>query len=166
MKFNIITFLVFALTITNSWGNNFYSSQQAERIAKIALKDKSISIKHEIAISNTNKKPEDVLVYMCEREEGDDFYVVITQAKGRYELFDYLLAVNLDLEVEKVRVLKYRSEHGNEIASKKWLEQFVGYSSGELKYKKDISAISGATISAKSITADIPVLITILRNNL
>ena len=43
-------------------------------------------------------------------------------------------------------------EHGGEISSKKWLEQFVGYKGGALKYGDDIQAISGATYSASSIT--------------
>ena len=81
-------------------------------------------------------------------------------------MFDYLVTVNLAFEIEKVKVLKYRSEHGGEIASKKWLQQFTGYSTGELKYKKDISAISGATISASSITSDIQIVLKILKTNL
>jgi len=69
----------------------------------------------------------------------------------------------LNFAVEKIKVLKYRSEHGGEIASKKWLEQFENYSKGELRYKKEISALSGATISANSIVEDIPKVLKILK---
>lgn len=165
-KLSITTLLILVLAVTNSWGNDLYSDKQAEKIAKVALKDKDISLKQKLDISHFLGKPEPVSMYLFDRESGNDFYVIITQAKGRYDMFDYLVTVNLDLEIEKVKVLKYRSEHGGEIASKKWLEQFTGYSTGELKYKKDISAISGATMSASSITLDIPLVLSILRSNI
>jgi Na+-translocating ferredoxin:NAD+ oxidoreductase RnfG subunit len=166
MKFFTLTFLFIVLAFTNSRDNDIYSIEQAEKIARIALKDKSITLKEKLEITEYFEKSESVSFYLCTHDNADTFYVIISQAQGRYDLFDYLVAVNSKLEVEKVKVLKYRSEHGGEIASKKWLEQFVGYSSGELKYKKDISAISGATISANSITNDVPLVLNILKSNL
>ncbi len=157
--------IIVVLATLSSRGNDFYSDKLAEKIAKIALKEKGISLKAKIEVNELLEKTENISLYLFERESGDDFYVLITQARGRYDLFDYLMAVNLNFEIEIVRVLKYRSEHGGEISSKKWLAQFEGYSSGELKYKKDISAISGATMSAKSITADVPLSLRILKSN-
>ncbi len=166
MKVYTLTFLFIVLAFTNSRDNDIYSNEQAEKIAKIALKDKSITLQEKLEFTEYFEKSESVSFYVCSRDNAETFYVIISQAPGRYDLFDYLIAVNSNLEVEQVRVLKYRSEHGGEIASKKWLEQFVGYSSGELKYKKDISAISGATISANSITNDVQLVLNILRSNL
>jgi Na+-translocating ferredoxin:NAD+ oxidoreductase RnfG subunit len=68
--------------------------------------------------------------------------------------------------IKQVKIIRYRSEHGGEIASKKWLSQFEDYSNGNLQYGSDISAISGATISAKSITQDIPDVIRLLKTHL
>ena len=164
IKFYTLNFLILTLTL-NCWANNLYSEKQVEKLAKTTLKNKDIWLKEKITVTNKENKQEPVFVYLFGEKDGLDFYVTITQAKGRYDLFDYLVVVNLNYEIKTVRVLKYRSEHGGEIAAKKWLEQFKGYSSGELRYKKEISAISGATISAKSITADIPLLLHIIRLN-
>ena len=50
-------------------------------------------------------------------------------------------------------MLIYREDYGAEIGSKRWLKQFIGKKNGEdLKYERDIIAISGATISAYSMT--------------
>ncbi len=50
----------------------------------------------------------------------------------------------------------YREDHGAEVGSKRWLKQFIGKSGdNNLKYQKDIVAISGATISAKSMTNEV-----------
>ena len=73
----------------------------------------------------------------------------------RYEHFDYMIILNKDLSVIKVKVLVYDGEYGYEITSKLWLKQFIDYSGKGLNYGSDIQAISGATISARSITNDI-----------
>ena len=55
--------------------------------------------------------------------------------------------------IAKTKILVYREDYGGEIGSKRWLKQFIGKkSSDKLKYEKDIIAISGATISALSMT--------------
>ena len=53
-------------------------------------------------------------------------------------------------------MLIYREDYGAEIGSKRWLKQFIGKKTGKnLKYERDIIAISGATISAHSMTVAI-----------
>lgn len=79
-------------------------------------------------------------------------YVILANGMGRYDEFTFLVLTNPDKSTRLVRVVNYVSEHGGEISSKKWLEQFVGYKGGALKYGDDIQAISGATYSASSIT--------------
>ena len=48
----------------------------------------------------------------------------------------------------------YREDYGGEIGSKRWLKQFIGKTQNdELKYQDNIVAISGATISVRSMTS-------------
>lgn len=72
-----------------------------------------------------------------------------------YEHFYYLILYNTKVEILLVKVLAYEPEYGYEISNKQWLSQFKGYCSGNIEYGVDIDAISGATTSAFSITADI-----------
>ena len=151
--------LLFVLLIFwgNAFASDFYPEKSAERLVKSALKNKNISLVKRFEMAESSDKKEPLVVYTIQHENSAiKQFAVFTQARGRYDLFDYLLIVSGDFIVEKVEVVKYRSEHGGEIASKKWLTQFENYSEGTLKYGTDISAISGATLSAKSITADIP----------
>ncbi len=163
MKFCIITFLFISLVTSVTGDDIFYPEKSALKTVKTVLKDKNISIGKTIPIDVSAVRETPVRTYLCTNTSGEEFYALFTQSKGRYDYFDYLLFLNLDYSVKKVSIIKYRSEHGGEIASKKWLTQFKGYSSGELRYKKEISAISGATISARSITEDIPKVISLLR---
>lgn len=80
-------------------------------------------------------------------------YAYISQAPSKTAQFDYLVLLDKDLIVLKSKVLIYREEYGGEIGSKRWLRQFEGKKEGdELKYGDNIMAISGATISVRSMT--------------
>lgn len=81
--------------------------------------------------------------------------VVLTSAKGRYDMFDYMIIYNQNMEIEFIKILVYRSEYGSEITAKRWLSQFYSRQEDNLKYGSDIQAISGATFSAGSLTNNI-----------
>ena len=80
-------------------------------------------------------------------------YAYLAQAPSKTAQFDYLVLLDKDLIIKKSKVLAYREEYGGEIGSKRWLKQFIGKAKGDsLKYGDDIMAISGATISVRSMT--------------
>ncbi len=80
-------------------------------------------------------------------------YAFVDKADSKTDVFDYLILLDKNLIVAKTKVLVYREDYGGEIGSKRWLKQFIGKSSSDkLKYGKDIIPISGATISALSMT--------------
>ena len=80
-----------------------------------------------------------------------------------------MVIFNNDLSIRKIKVLIYRESWGGEIGSNRWLRQFVNADKNEkFIYRKNISAISGATISVKSMTQSINNLleeIEVLYNN-
>jgi hypothetical protein len=83
-------------------------------------------------------------------------YLVVSAAKGRFELFDFMMIYTSELEVVEVRVLVYRSEFGSQVSSKGWLKQFYGFPPEEgIQYGSQIDALSGATFSAKSLTSNV-----------
>jgi len=80
-------------------------------------------------------------------------YAFVDKAPSKTDEFDFLVLFDTDLIIKKTKVLIYREDYGGEIGSKRWLKQFNGKSCKErLQYEKDIIAISGATISAYSMT--------------
>ncbi len=82
-------------------------------------------------------------------------YLLSTQAKGRFDLFDYTVIFSDNLEILSMMILVYRSNHGAAVCSKNWLKQFKGYSGGKLQLGKEIDSISGATFSASSLVKDV-----------
>lgn len=150
----------------NAYASDFYPDKTATKIVKKVLKDKAIALDSRVEIEGSANKTEPVCVYKVTFPGSEKLaYAVFTQAKGRYDLFDYIIIISDDFMIQRVQVIKYRSEHGGEIAAKTWLSQFENYTTGNLKYGTDISAISGATISAKSITSDIPRVLNLIKES-
>ncbi|MFK5857424.1 MAG: FMN-binding protein [Bacteroidota bacterium] len=82
-----------------------------------------------------------------------------------FEYFDYYFITDTVGNVINVKVYNYQATHGHQIMSKGWLKQFVGFNGNQsLNYGKDIEAISGATISAKSLTEDIEMAQELIKN--
>lgn len=80
-------------------------------------------------------------------------YAYIAKAPSKTAKFDYLVLLDTELVVKKAKVLIYREEYGGEIGSKRWLKQFIGKTENDyLRYGDNIVAISGATISVRSMT--------------
>ena len=95
--------------------------------------------------------------FKIEFDDNSEYsYLFIGNAPSQTETFDYMVIFNKDLSVRKIKVLIYRESWGGEIGSNRWLRQFVGAKkNNKFIYRKNISAISGATISVKSITKSI-----------
>ncbi|NDV16827.1 FMN-binding protein [Muricauda sp. TY007] len=80
-------------------------------------------------------------------------YVYVGVAPSLKKTFDYVVLFTPELSVKKSKILIYREDHGRQVGSQRWLKQFIGKKSGEtLVYGEDIDGISGATVSAKSMT--------------
>lgn len=95
-------------------------------------------------------------------------YFYYGKALSKADQFDFVVIFDYNLIIKKIKVLAYREDYGGEISSKRWLRQFNDLTIEDtVKYNKDIKAISGATISAKSMTNavnDILISLTILQN--
>jgi Na+-translocating ferredoxin:NAD+ oxidoreductase RnfG subunit len=80
-------------------------------------------------------------------------YFYLGNAPSKTDKFDFLVIFDNELIIKKIKILAYRENYGNEISSKRWLKQFNDLTMDKtIVYRKDIKAISGATISARSMT--------------
>mgnify|MGYP003624826122 CR=1 FL=1 len=92
-------------------------------------------------------------VLLLKSAESNLGYACFASSKGKNDYFDYMVIFDKELVIKKVKVLIYRSTYGGEIMSHSWLKQFIGETNGqEMAMDKDIDGISGATLSAPSIT--------------
>lgn len=160
-------------------GSLFMSSsvEIPEKIWKKAEKEieKFYGIPHfsavQFTISSTDKSliPADFSsgnLFRIIAEEVELGFGYIGNAPSKTATFDYLVLFDKDFIIVKTSVLVYREEYGGEIGSKRWLQQFNGGSSEgpSYKYIEDIIPISGATISAQSMTRAINELMRSIKN--
>ncbi len=113
---------------------------------------KAIVVTSEVNTLLPTKIKEDNLFEIHQNEKLVGYFY-IGKAPSKTDQFDYMVTFDTKLNVRKAKVLIYREDYGNEIGSKRWLKQFIGKSSDDnLKYGQNVDAISGATISANSMT--------------
>jgi len=87
-------------------------------------------------------------------------YAILDKANSKITNFDYLVLLNTKLEIVNIKILIYRESHGGEISSKRWLRQFFGLGiNNHAKLQDNIDGISGATISVRSMTTEIDLIL-------
>ena len=68
----------------------------------------------------------------------------------------FMVILNIDGSIRNTTIIKYREEYGGEVGNKRWLAQYNHYNpDSTFKVGQDIDAITGATISAHSISKGI-----------
>lgn len=92
-------------------------------------------------------------LFSISRNDNVIGYAYVSKAPSKTDEFDYLVLFDNKFIIMKSKVLIYREDYGSEIGSKRWLKQLIGKSKNDdLIYGDNIAAISGATISVKSMT--------------
>lgn len=72
------------------------------------------------------------------------------------DYLDYFILYDSNKVVQKVRIVKFQSSHGQAVTSAGWLKQFVGYHAKKsLEIGRNVDAISGATQTVNKLTFDI-----------
>jgi len=72
------------------------------------------------------------------------------------DFLDYIVFYDPAFTVQKVKVVRFSSDHGAEVCSQGWLKQFIGHAPGKLlTVGKNVDAVSGATTTVNVFTFDI-----------
>lgn len=80
-------------------------------------------------------------------------WVFVDDVIGKHEFITYATAISPDGHVLGIEILSYRETHGGEIRDAKWRSQFRGKTLADpFKLEKDVSNISGATLSCRNVT--------------
>jgi|WetSurMetagenome_2_1015567.scaffolds.fasta_scaffold485864_2 hypothetical protein len=91
-------------------------------------------------------------------------YAIIDNVPGKDQPITYLVQFSRDLEVRDVVILAYRESYGGEIRNSSWLEQFRQKKPGDaLRPGREIRNITGATISARSVTHGVGRILALLK---
>lgn len=155
-RFYTVTILgISFLLLSFSLPNNILKKIKKEIKAAFSITDfelKGITISEDINQKLTYQIGENHL-FKIESKDKIIGYAYVDKAASKTDTFEYLILLDPNLIIAKAKILMYREYYGGEIGSKRWLKQFIGKKATDtLQYRNDIMAISGATISASSMT--------------
>ncbi|MDE1147145.1 MAG: FMN-binding protein [Azospirillaceae bacterium] len=78
---------------------------------------------------------------------------ILDEVLGKHEFISLAVAISKDGAVQGVEILEYKESYGHEVREAEWLAQFKGKTAADtLKLEKDVTNISGATLSSKHVT--------------
>lgn len=103
--------------------------------------------------TGVNSPTSATVVYCAFSDTGVIGYVVQDDVRGKDQPITYAVAVGPDLTIRSLEILAYREAYGGEVRNGSWRGQFLGKSpANPLRPGREISAITGATISSRAIT--------------
>ena len=85
-----------------------------------------------------------------------DGYAYITDKKGRHRPITFVVGLKPDCSVREVAIMIYREPRGYEVKEQRFLRQYQSKTIDDpIEVYRDIKNISGATISAHSVSAGV-----------
>lgn len=120
--------------------------------------------KKSLELRQKNTLPDSLFVGKVQTGDGN-YWIIPDIAPSKSETFSFVLYLTDEKEIYDVDVLKYRENYGYEIDYSFFRKQFQGKKDpGEVRFGRSIQNISGATISARSITHAVHDLLSIINS--
>jgi Na+-translocating ferredoxin:NAD+ oxidoreductase RnfG subunit len=99
---------------------------------------------------------ETFIFYVGKHNGQVDGYAYITDKKGRHRPITFVVGIKTDCTVQDVAIMIYREPRGYEVKEKRFLRQYRRKAIDDpIEVHRDIKNISGATISAESVSAGV-----------
>lgn len=119
--------------------------------AKLQLSDEQ---RDEIRkLSGERQRQSEQAVWRAEKQGVLLGWFVVDEVVGKHEFITYATALSTKGNVLGIDVLIYRESYGYEVSEAAWRDQFVGKTLHDpFVLDEDITNISGATLSCRSIT--------------
>lgn len=154
-----------AVISTASWGNVYFSPEQAQQAIFPNGKFTPLSLSMTSEQRDTLRSRSGVYEPFQENRvwvvEGRGFFI-IDQVVGKHDMITYAVGLNANGSVKQVEILEYRETYGAEIRNPAWLKQFTGKTvASPIKLNKDIVNITGATLSSKHLTDGVRRVLTV-----
>ncbi len=106
-----------------------------------------------------------VYIWKICRQDSLKGFAVLDNTYGKSLPITFLVVFSPAAEILRVDIIRYREPYGGAIGSRRWLDQFIGKSSGEeFKVGRDIDSISGATISVNSVARGVQKLTLVMEH--
>jgi len=143
--------------LENCFGSNISFEYEKKKI--------NPSLKNEIEKTVGQKFfSDEIFFYKIFKNKKLSGYAILDNVYGKSLPITFLVMFDSNGNILCTEIIKYREPYGGAVQSKEWNQQFRGKNyKSELIAGKDISTISGATISVNSVTKGIKKLTLLLK---
>lgn len=163
MFLNIVTYSQdikenIAQALHNCFGNNIRIEYEKVRIEN--------NLRNEIEKKAGQKFfADEIYFYKLFNDNRIKGYALLDNVYGKSLPITFLVMFDLNGKILCSEIIKYREPYGGAIQSKEWNSQFSGKDDqSDFVVGKDISSISGATISVNSVTKGIKKLTLLIKS--
>ncbi|GMV39359.1 MAG: hypothetical protein AMXMBFR64_10750 [Myxococcales bacterium] len=128
---------------------DFFSTSQRVTFKKLAL-----DATQRAAVENRlgKRPPAEVTVYYGMTGTTVDGFAIIDNELGQHEPITFGVLIGTDGAMKRLEIMVYRESHGDEVREGRFRRQFVGRKASDpVRHGADIVAVTGATISSKSM---------------
>ncbi|AFH49498.1 Hypothetical protein IALB_1791 [Ignavibacterium album JCM 16511] len=147
-----------AQALHNCFGNNIRTEYEKLRIEN--------KLRNEIEKKAGQKFfSEEIYFYKIFDENKIKGYALLDNVYGKSLPITFMVMFDLNGKILCSDIIKYREPYGGAVQSKEWNSQFKGKDAqSEFFVGKDVSSISGATISVNSVTKGIKKLTLLIKS--
>ena len=129
--------------------DQFKSSQRVTYLQVRPSPEQEQRIEHKLARALAKRE---YTFYVATSGNHVDGYALFDEERGQHELISFATFFDGEGRVTRVEVVAYREPYGDGIRAERFRHQFVGKNAQSgFAPDKDIDAISGATISSRSL---------------
>jgi Na+-translocating ferredoxin:NAD+ oxidoreductase RnfG subunit len=101
---------------------------------------------------NASALKRDWSIYIGARDGQRVGFAVLDKEVGLHEYIDYGVKFGLNGAIERVEIIAYRENYGDQVRGTRYRSKFVGKTANDpIVAGKDIDIISGATYSSRSV---------------
>lgn len=134
---------------TKSVLKDFFRESERISYVRVTTREHAAAIKAQLGY--VPKRPTYV-IFVARSGDNTDGYAIVDDQPGQHMPITIATKLSPDGVVQRVEVMIYREGQGDEIREPQFREQFVGKGLADpIRLNADIDAISGATISSKSM---------------
>ncbi len=162
--------LLLSATGNLAWGVTYLTQEQA---IAVAFEHPEKAERHPLIFDEVHRQAierkldekveqKGVLAYGGALKSGDWGAVLFDAVIGKHEFIDYMVVLNQEGKVKFIEILSYRESYGGQVRNEPWKKQFTGLSEKTPpRHEKNISNISGATLSCRHVSDGVHKLLAI-----
>jgi Na+-translocating ferredoxin:NAD+ oxidoreductase RnfG subunit len=117
-----------------------------------------------VAAGAAAEAKKELTFYFAVKDGKRQAVAVVVDVPGKWGMVDYMIGMDLGGVVKRVEMIAGSEKRGRDVARRSFMKQFEGKTVGDgLEVAKDITAVSGATVTSRSATSAVRIALVLYK---